>query len=171
MVVQMDVSPGEVYCLCAGCAYCCCGEQTTPGICGSPSWVRGAGICMCADSGQSCYCYWNADIESGTCGCAIPDPNGNSCGPNGCSGWNFCWDSGNDDTRVCHAFSRATWAVNCKDTNRNVVCYGINGLYPYMYIGGNLESGTFSVSTPVFGFENCVCVECWSNGGTMSWPL
>lgn len=162
MVVQMDVSSGETYCLCSGCAYCCCGEQTTPGICGSPTWVRGPGICVCANSGQSCYCYWNADIESGTCGCAIPDPGGN-CGPHGCSGWNFCWDSGNDDTHVCHAFSRATWVVNCKDDSRNVVCYGINGLYPYQYVPRDNLNGACAISTPVFGFENCVCTDQWND--------
>lgn len=169
MVVQMDVSQGECFCLCAGCAYCCCGEQTTPGICGSPSWVIGAGNCFCADSGQSCYCYWNADIQSGTCGCAVPalgQGGADGCAVHGCSGWNFCWDTGGDDTTVCHAFSRATWAVNLKDENRNFVCYGINGLYPHMRVGGNLQTDTCSVSTPVFGFENCVCVECWGSGGT-----
>jgi hypothetical protein len=33
-----------------------------------------------------------------------------------------------------------------------------------MCIGSDLQTGTFSVSTPVFGFENCVCCQPW--GGT-----
>ena len=161
-VVQMDVTPGEVYCLCGGCAYCCCAQQTTPGICGGPSYVRGPGLCFCADSGRSCYCFWNEDIQSGTCGCAIPDPGG-QCGPQGCSGWNFCWDSGNDDVLVCHAFSRSTWAVNCADGSRNIICYGINGIYPHMYIPNGSLIGACTVNAPVFGFENCMCTDVWND--------
>ena len=165
MVIQMDVTPGETYCFCSGCAYCCCGEQTTPGICGSPTWASGPNLSICADSGISCYTYWNGDLNSTGCQCAIPDMTNTGCSPHGCSGWNFCWDSGNDSVEVCHAFSRASWAVTTKPTDRNVKCYGINGLYPHMKVGGDLQQGTCSVSTPVFGYETCVCTENW-NGNT-----
>ena len=171
--VRLNVTPGEVYCICTGCAYCCQASQTTPGICGTPTWICGPGLAVCADSGISCYCYWNADLGSTSCACAIPAYSAGStatgsdtCAPNGCSGWNFCWDSGSDDTTVCHAFSRATWKYNCASTTRNLVCYGLNGVWPHMKIGSDLSTGTCSVAPPIFGYENCMCVEVWSSGGT-----
>ena len=156
-VVKMDVTPGNTYTLCAGCAYCCYAYQGAPGICGSPTFVTGPGLCVCADSGISCYCHWGQDISaSGTgSGCGVPHFDG--CAPNSCSGWNFCWDSGNDDTEICHAFSRQTWYTNCKDETRNIEAYGLNGMWPAMKIAGDLNSGTYSVSPPVFGFENMTC--------------
>lgn len=170
-LVQMNVTAGEIYTVCAGCAYCCCGTQTTPGICGGPTWVTGPGLCVCADSGISCYCFWNADIQSTSCGCAIPDPTsfgGNSCSAHGCSGWNFCYDTFDDQTIVCHAFSRATWRVNCAGTGRNFLCWGSNGLWPHMRVGGqgNCLQDSCSFSTPVVGFQNCICAEYWSSGVT-----
>ena len=112
-VVQMDVTAGDVYCLCGGCAYCCCGRQTTPGICGTPTFISGPGLCICADSGISCYCHWGARYK---------------CDSN----WQRRWSGGihtlTDAQRVhavvttfvgilatttqtsCHAFSRQTWA-------------------------------------------------------------
>jgi hypothetical protein len=169
VVVQMDVVPGQSYTLCSGCAVCCCASQTTPGGQGSPTFVTGTGLCVCAEGGNPCYCCWNRDINSGTCGCAIPavgQGGADFCAAHGCSGWNFCWDTGGDDTTVCHAFSYVTWNVSCAGTGRNLLCYGMNGLWPYMKIGPNLNSGTLSVSTPVFGFESCVRQESWDSGGT-----
>ena len=162
-VVQMDVTAGDVYCLCSGCAYCCCGYQTTPGICGTPTWLAGNGINICADSGISCYCHWGADINAsmlGSGGCGIP--HFTNCGPEACSGYNFCWDTGADSIDTCHAFSRQTWATSCKNDACNVLAYGVNGMWPRMTIGNDLNSGqTFSVSPPVFGFESMTCCKKW----------
>ena len=167
-VVQLDVVAGNTYTVCAGCAICCCANQNQPGPAGGSSFVTGPGLCICAEGGQSDYSLWRTDIGAtsmGDGGCGLPLTCGQVCAPNSCDGWNFCWDSGNDDMLVCHAFSRRTWSVNCAGTGRNLVCYGINGLWPHMQIGSSLSaSGTCSVSTPVFGFENCVCVEEWTSG-------
>ena len=165
-VVQMDVTPGDVYCMCSGCAYCCCGTQTTPGLCGSPTWLAGPGINICADSGISCYCHWGEDIAApcmGSGGCGIP--HFSQCGPESCSGYNFCWDSGNDDIDTCHAFSRQTWKASYKNAACNIVAYGLNGMWPRMTIGNDLQSGTYSISPPVFGFESMTCCKKW-NGNT-----
>lgn len=171
-MVQLDVVAGNVYTICAGCAFCCCASQTTPGLCGGPSFVTGPGLCICADSGISCLCFWNQDLGSGSCACAIPDPNaigGSFCSAHGCSGYNFCYDTFEDATLVCHAFSRASWRVNCAGTGRNLLCWGVNGLWPHMKVGGIgqcLNGDTCSVSTPVVGYESCVCTETWSSGVT-----
>ena len=162
-VVQMDVTAGDVYCLCGGCAYCCCAHQNTPGLCGSPTFISGPGLCVCADSGISCYCYWGTDINAsmlGSGGCG--PPHFGNCGPESCSGWNFCWDSGSDDMDTCHAFSRQTWHTTCKNVACNITAYGINGMWPRMTIANSLNnSGTYSISPPVFGFESMTCCKRW----------
>lgn len=168
-VVELDVTPGNVYCLCSGCAQCCYAYQTTPGICGGPTFVCGPGLNVCADSGISCYNFWAANIQAAGHGqgtdCGIPHFDG--CSASSCGGWNFCWDSGQDNTCILHAFSSRTFAYACAGTGRNLVCYGLNGLWPAMVIGQDLTSGTFSISTPVFGYENCVCRQTWA-GSTCS---
>ena len=171
--VRLNVTAGEIYCICTGCAYCCYANQTTPGAQGSNTWICGPGLSTCADSGNSCYCYWNQDLGSTSSGTSIPAyPAGSTttgsdtCSAHQCSGWNFCWDTAADNTVVCHAFSRATWKYNCASTTRNLVCYGLNGLWPHMTIGpSELDTGTCSVAAPVFGYENCTCQTSW-NGNT-----
>ena len=168
MVMQFCVNQSETYCFCSGCAYCCWGEQTTPGICGSPTYFRStSGIQACADSGISCFCYWNEDLKSNTstCGHRIPDPDqkGGTCSANRCSGWNFCWDTGNDESSACHAFaSRTTFHVTQQASDaREITQYGLNGLWPAHCTGSDLNQGT-GFSTPVFGFESCVCQATYS---------
>lgn len=174
MVLQFSVNQGETYCFCSGCAYCCWGEQTTPGICGSPTYFRStSGICACADSGISCFCYWNEDLKSNTatCGHRIPDPDlagSGSCSANRCSGWNFCYDDWEDESRACHAFaSRTTFHLQSQASNgREITYYGLNGLWPAHCTGGSgncLHSST-GFSTPVFGFESCVCTATYTGG-------
>lgn len=161
MVVELDVSPGETYCMCAGCAYCCCASRgSTPGICGGPSWVRGSGLCMCADSGQSCVNLWNDDTGFDMCcQCYVP-VEGGGCSATMCD-WSFCYDTSNDNGKIDHAFSQATWYLNCADNNRNVTAYGLNGLWPYHELTDGKRGCT--VSTPVFGFEDCVCSFLYCN--------
>lgn len=175
MVLQFCVNQGECYCFCSGCAYCCWGEQTTPGICGSPTWFKSdnSGIQACADSGISCYCFWNDDLQSNSgCGDRVPDPDqaGGSCSANRCSGWNFCYDSGDDQSRACHAFaSRTTFHLTSTPTDgREVTYYGLNGLWPAHCVGGSgscLHLGS-GFSTPVFGFEQCVCPAIFTGSAT-----
>ena len=171
MVLQFCVNQGETYCFCAGCAYCCWGEQTTPGICGNPTWFNStSGINACADSGISCFCYWNEDLKSNTqtCGHRIPDPEeaGGTCSANRCSGWNFCYDDYWDESLACHAFaSRTTFSLNnSANDGRTITKYGLNGLWPAHCTGGsgNCLHNSSGFSTPVFGFESCVCEATYS---------
>lgn len=170
MVLQFCVNQGETYCFCAGCAYCCWGEQTTPGICGNPTWFNStSGINACADSGISCFCYWNDDLNSNSgCGDRIPDPDlqGGTCSANRCSGWNFCYDDYWDESRACHAYaSRTTFHLNNgANDSRTITKYGLNGLWPAHCTGGtgNCLHLSTGFSTPVFGFENCVCEAIYS---------
>lgn len=169
MVLTFCVNQSETYCFCAGCAYCCWGEQTTPGICGNPTWFNSTtGLNACADSGISCFCYWNDDLNSNYgCGHWVPDPDqaGGTCSAMRCSGWNFCYDDYWDESRACHAFaSRTTFHLNSNASDsRPVTYYGLNGLWPAHCTGGSGSClhGSCGWSTPVFGFESCVCYACF----------
>ena len=58
-IVEIDVVPGESYVLCAGCAYCCFGDQTTNGYCGGNTWFCVAnGSYVCTMSGLACFTDW-----------------------------------------------------------------------------------------------------------------
>lgn len=160
MVSTVPVTPGQVYCLCSGCAYCCYASQTTPGGQGSPTWIcSGTGYSVCAEAPYSCYCCWNAALFPSGSACGIQLPQIDGCAATQCSGWNFCWDTSDDKTAIAPAFGKETWYAT---TPVNSVNYGI----PVVYPGVNLQQidqcgSSWFVTAPVFGFENCTC--CWSN--------
>ena len=155
LVSTVPVTPGQSYCLCAGCAYCCYASQTTPGLLGSSTWISGTnGYSVCAESAYSCIPQWNVDVSSsGQNTCMLPTQD--SCGPQSCDGWNFCWDSSDDNMYVPHAFGSNTWyVINAAGS----VNYGLPTLYPSICIGpGSLYCSSCTFSAPVFGFENCTC--------------
>lgn len=154
MISTVPVTAGEIYCLCAGCAYCCYASQTTPGMCGGPTWISATtGYSVCVDSATADMYAWIADVNTVNPGnCQIPNQDG--CGPESCSGWNYCWDSGDDNLYIPHAFSSATWNVLCA---KNSVNYGVPGMYPSLCIGSSLYCNSCQFSAPVFGFEGCTC--------------
>jgi hypothetical protein len=52
--------------------------------------------------------------------------------------------------------------VNEPNDGREVEYYGLNGLWPAIKINqGSLHISEAGFSTPVFGFENCVCSACY----------
>lgn len=161
--VVMSVTPGDVYTLCAGCAYCCYATQTTPGLVGGPTYVTGNNLTgLCATSGYSNYCCWMNDdatiTASGTCttGCIIP-----GAGLDSCSGWNFCWSS-QSGTGVYWSYSSiAKWA----GSSTKGTVYGINGMWPLFCYAGSTLNGTYSISAPVYGFVN-TSVKCFVWSGT-----
>jgi hypothetical protein len=77
---QVDVCPGEVFCMCGGCAFCCCGDQdSTPGgsggtcgtfinYCGNPNGGSVAGgsstaYTICAPGANLTHiCAWNCQM-------------------------------------------------------------------------------------------------------------
>lgn len=163
MSVCTSVTPGEVFCLCAGCAYCCYATQTTPTVSAVSSFVcsGSGGFYALAMGATSCICAWRASIPGVTSsGCQMPTNDG--CGPESCAGWNFCWDSGADNSCIPQSFSTSeTWCLCCN--TRTATAYGLPVIYPGLVIGGDLSSpgGGWHISPPVFGFESCTC--CWGN--------
>jgi hypothetical protein len=111
----------------------------------------------------------------------IPPVRAQCCTPTACSGWNFCWDSANDSVCVPHIFASGigfgkfdNYTGQCNDNNRRCYYYtaGLNGIWPSIVIGYNTTADTgglsfndvvagtgvptsFTISPPVFGFENC----------------
>jgi hypothetical protein len=167
MLVQMQVTPGHSYTLCAGCAPCCYATQGGPGI-GNPTYITGCGLSVCADAGFSCQlCVWNSDVCSN--GSTTQLPTKDSCSAEQCSGWNFCWDSSADDTYVPHAFSSRTWYSLCADTTRNQTYYGLPSVWPAIRIGLSFSCPeNISIAAPVFGFEGCACLWNYANCGSLA---
>jgi len=165
--VIIPVTAGAVYTLCSGCAYCCMATQTTPGYCGTPSYVTGTGLTnFCAMSGCSDVYNWKCSLQTSpgyvnSGGCQFPT--NDSCGPSACSGWNFCWDSADDSGYVSYAYSCFTKFYGSA-TNGTV--YGINGLYPELCISSShSDSVGFSRAAPVFGFETTSAC-CYTYNGS-----
>ena len=157
MVSTVAVTPGQCYCLCAGCAYCCYANQTTPGMNYVPTFITSGntGYSVCVDGAYSCIPQWNADVGGNAQNsCQMPTQDG--CSPQSCSGWNFCWDSNDDDFYVPHAFSSQTWHVLNAASSVN---YGVPGTYPSFCISkaSNLHCNSCQIAAPVFGFEGCTC--------------
>lgn len=176
-VVEMDVTAGDTYYLDVGCAYCCYAYQTTNGYCGGNTCICGPGLHLCTLSGLACFTDWMTATKShsgnkfsGNTNQSAEIPSGsenNLCGAYQCSGWNFCWDSGNDMLEIDFVYSdQRTWQVTCMATNRNACCFGIPSMYPYMKIGPDLNNGSESCPAPVYGYEDCTCKFTWTNGSS-----
>lgn len=174
IALKFDVTPGECLCICAGCAYCCYAFQDENGKEGSPTWFTtdtnlGTTLgCLsaCAEGGKGCYQYWNQDaasagLNAGSNDCMIPSgKSGGTCGPQRCSGWNFCWDSGDDDVEMPPIFSSYTKPnVVCETSaeTRNLQVFKIPGVYPCMYIASGSNNSSFTANAPVPRYENCIC--------------
>ena len=175
MMATINVVPGEVFCLYAGCAYCCYASQTTPGYNQDTTYV-----CSCSNS-NGCFniaavgsvpeyqhwCYAAPDgMNWNTCGPITTD----GCNPSSCSGWNFCWDTSGANVKVPHMFSKCDMWCVCCNTRSKFCAYGLPGIYPAFVIGQDLHTGTYQIAPPVFGFENCTCClnannVCYGVGG------
>ena len=178
-MTELTVCPGECFCLRAGCAYCCYAYQTTPGGDSESTCVysmSNSNTCIRVMAGYSCFPTWNSDWTSTGTGfgtqtgggqtCSIPTDD--NCSPNMCSGWNFCWDSGDDDVTVPHLFSSCAWCHDEPGTSVKNFGYGIPSIWPSFKIPGTNLNTAESVSPPVFGFESLTCKDTWSQGQTCS---
>ena len=64
--IIMDVTPGEVYCLCTGCVNCCFGYHGGIQITGACACIQGPGItCLGTNYGCGTLCSWKCSIEQG----------------------------------------------------------------------------------------------------------
>jgi hypothetical protein len=166
MLSTVPVSAGQVFTLCAGCSYCCYASQTTPGIQGTATYITNntSTYSVCVESPLTCFANWNAAVNPNNWN-TIALPTIDGCSATQCSGWNFCWDTAADNTIVPHAFGLETWKVLTNTIN--AVNYGLPIIYPAIYVGNDASSGQiYSISGPVFGFENCTC--CLNNNAAIA---
>lgn len=160
------VCTGSTFCLRAGCINGCYATQTTPAVTASNTCVCVSNVYSAwTEFGTFGFAGWLNDVYNCNLRFACnPNgmlPSGDTCGPDACSGWNFCWDSGNDDTYTPHAFSSRTWWVHQAPTDSKH--YGIPAIYGAIIIPSGTMEGSCAVTGPVFGFENCTCMSKWSN--------
>ena len=178
------VCAGEQFALCSGCGYCCNAYQTTPGQQGC-THICGCCFCIRTDSAHPCYCCWTVDMQGTTspCGgtfasaCGFQLPNTKNCAANQCSGWNFCWDTGDDCTDIPFGYSYAGWCTCCDGNGvgvRNninnyvpVTPYGIRSMWPALYIssqGVSQNHGTQTWMAPTICFDdlNSCNPFCWN---------
>lgn len=160
-MTELTVCPGEVFCLIAGCAFCCYATQTTPGGNSEDSCVMSCSntnTCIKVESGYSCICSWNCDwaAAGGQVACNWQIPNNSGCGVAGCSGWNFCHDNNPMGVETPFLFSSCAWCENITDVKN--FGYGIPSIWPRITIPETgLIDPAYTVSPPVFGFEEFTC--------------
>jgi hypothetical protein len=172
-VVALPVTAGATYVVCAGCAQCCFASIALTGQ-GGPTYVTGPGLTgLCADGGVSCVCNWRQSLPGpagnpGGAGLTYPGgaatqfPSGDSCGPEVCSGWNFCWDTSADGVVIQdHSFSCVTKFAG---TATSGTVYGLSGMYPTMIL--SLTNTGVTTAAPVYGFEASTRCQYLFNGNT-----
>lgn len=161
-VANVPVTPGETFCLITACAYCCWATQTTPGYdsqCTCVYSVTTPNFRLQAKGVEPDYNNWCASVP-GTAWSQCGPLTNTGCNPSSCSGWNFCWDSSSDGINIPHTFScSSTWCTLCNTRGVEEI-YGLPAIWPAMYMGSPNLYTMYTVSAPVFGFENCTC--CFS---------
>ena len=159
VMANVTVTPGEQFCLISGCAYCCYADQTTPGynsMCTCVYSVTTTNFALLAKGANPEYQYWCNSIAGNSMSQCGP-PTDQGCNPSSCSGWNFCWDSGNDRINIPHIFDcYTTWCTSC-NTRGVTEIFGLPGIYPALFLGSGSLYTSYQISPPVFGFENCTC--------------
>ena len=158
--VIMPVTAGSLYCLCAGCAFCCysaCGAQNTASGCAS--FIIGPQLTnFCAEGGEgSVFC------EAITRGMIGPLSN-SYCTYFGClcnSGSDFCWN-----------YTRSSFMLGCFDARLPAISscktfygsatggtvYGIRGSFGQFSIS---SQGSICVAhPPIYGFASTSCCNC-----------
>lgn len=163
--VEISVTPGDSYTICAGCAYCCYAYQTTSTAVSGDTTISGPGLDIATLGACPSICFWNSDSGqkyNSYCatGAAAQYPGGNGCGPNTCSsgGLGFCWDNNADDVDMPFAYTSRTWNIN-NIGGTDPVFYGVPGMWPQMRIvNAGMNSSSYSQSAPAVGFPGSSCV-------------
>ncbi len=174
----IPVTPGECYCMCSGCAYCCYSTAGGRGrIPGCPSYVRGPGFCyFCAEGGEGTLQSWIAVqgkcspwkmstaccSESGGCLCEEGHHMCNSQVCAICQG-PICFLPGSMYNGCITCPSKYT----PEGLDENSIVYGIRGIWPTMCYDTNRYG--WNRHAPIKGWEMCSqCQWTWSSGNCCS---
>jgi len=157
--VIIPVTPGDIYTLCAGCAFCCYACRAQNDADGCPSFVTGTGLTnFCAEGGEgSKYCEVLTRCSFGASTCATCMFLG------GClcnSGSDVCWNTpqagiGADLVNIYPMIS------SCKTyfgSATSGTVYGVRGSFGYISVN---YSGILCVAhPPIVGFSTNSCCAC-----------
>ena len=185
--VIMNVSAGQQFTLCAGCAVCAyaCAIMCPGWGCplrGNASFVSGPNINMfCAEGGNPFVKDWMIDVGHACSGSYCWVPTSSNCGPDACYGYQFCFDQCNDGGCTYYAYANN---VKFYANVTGATGYGINGMWPIVSIskscwcfGNCYESNNYTVAAPIFGFlDESQCIEIYNicccyyrTGNSRSW--
>ena len=162
--VIIPVTPGCVYTLCAGCAFCCYSCGGTNNVDGCPSFVTGFGLTnFCAEGGEgSIYC----EVLT-RCQFAAFNPDGCRCtylGGSICnSGSDVCWccANGQSGTGCNFGYNQGNFyppISSCKTfygsaTSGSV--FGIRGSFGYIRVCNYGQ--ICAIHPPIYGFASTSC--------------
>lgn len=166
--VIMDVTPGDVYTLCAGCAYCCYATRSTSNQDGCPSYVQGNGLTnFCAEGGEgNIHCEAKLRMQEGNLdhnycmylGACICNGGSDTCYTDGHICQIGCTDNQWSNK---YGFFRSCKTYYGTSTSGDV--YGINGMFSAMAVGHC--TCVYFWSAPVYGYPgNSCCTEIWTAG-------
>ena len=173
----IPVSAGEVYCMCAGCAYCC---YATAGACGRvpgcPSYVIGPRFCwFCAEGGEGTMSNWAGHIGK----CSVYRLAPACCADSGacfCYYGNMTCHGGGGICYMCKGpldfvpgsmyggcINNSSSVYSEEGLSENSIVYGIRGIWG-CYCHDNSHYG-WNVHPPIYGFEmNTMCCDNWTSG-------
>ena len=180
----LKVCPGQCFCMCSGCAYCCYSTAGGQGrVPGCPTYVRdGHGVfCyFCAEGGDGPLLSWTGNTGKcstyriGTACC--PESAGCICenGHHMCNGQvcaicqgpiEFVAGSMYNGCISCNHWAGETQA----EKESSAIVYGIRGSWP-RYCYNNSKYG-WTVTQPIYGFEMCSqCCITWDSGNCCAYP-
>lgn len=163
--VVMQVTAGQQYTVCAGCALCCFSARAVNCADGCPSWVSGPGLDnFCAEGGDGArslqICRRMGPIPFGCCNFYM-----GMCQFN--SNTDYCMTPGGfvspgitrgGPYNIVYPFYPSSKTYYGTSTSGTV--YGINGMYGFTRIG---SSNPCVGNAPIYGFPNCCCNCCIFN--------
>lgn len=162
--VIIPVTEGCVYCLCAGCAYCCYPSRRAEGrMPGCPSWVAGFGLCnFCANGGPGRIGTWMAAYgRPNTCRLAYVTCN--SSGPClCCRGSHYCFANSCATCGIIPFVPGATYFGTTTSADSPSLVYGVRGMFPFICFDTNHYGVQYH--PPIPGVLTNCCGFSWSSG-------
>lgn len=158
--VIIPVTPGDIYTLCAGCAFCCYACRAQNDADGCPSFVTGTGLTnFCAEGGEgSKYCEVLTRCSFGASTCATCMFLG------GClcnSGSDVCWNGPGQGSVGGDLANIYPMISSCKTyfgSATSGTVYGVRGSFGYIAVN---YGGTLCVAhPPIVGFSTNSCCAC-----------
>ena len=160
--VIIPVTPGDVYTLCAGCAFCCYACRAQSDADGCPSFVTGPGLTnFCAEGGEGnkfCELKTRCQLGAEVCGFCVY-LGGCLCN----EGSDVCWygNSFAGSGPACAFDNLYPSMSSCKTyygTATSGTVYGVRGSFSSIAVNCN---GTICVQhAPIVGFSTNSCCSC-----------